>query len=178
MHDIAAGYKSRNASTYTSAAQSFRAPYWDWALSPPKGEHVMPESIWWGSTVQVYGPNGTESIPNPLYRYDFNPMLPNDLPDEPIQHWNYTLRAPTNNESDAVSQDDLVNKELDAAQPSYSKRLLNLFQSYPTYEKFSTKAWMPDDHGSADSYDSMESLHDAVHALIGGYGGHFEYVRN
>jgi len=76
---------------------------------------------------------------------------------------------------DATSRDTKVTRRLDKNQATYSKRYLNLVQAYSTYEKFSNKAWMLDIKNPGRSYDSLESLHDAVHGLIGN-GAHFTYV--
>lgn len=52
---------------------------------------------------------------------------------------------------------------------------MNLLENYPTYSHFSNEAWYPDDAGS---YDSLESLHDQIHGLVGTNGGHMAYVGN
>ena len=50
---------------------------------------------------------------------------------------------------------------------------MNLLEAYPLYKNFSNKAWIPD---SAGTYDSLESLHDEIHGLVGTNGGHMAYV--
>lgn len=50
---------------------------------------------------------------------------------------------------------------------------MNLLENYPTYSHFSNKAWYPND---ASTYDSLESLHDQIHGLVGTNGGHMAYV--
>lgn len=50
---------------------------------------------------------------------------------------------------------------------------MNLLENYPTYSHFSNEAWYPNDAGS---YDSLESLHDQIHGLVGTNGGHMAYV--
>ena len=89
--------------------------------------------------------------------------------------WPDTLRFPTSNALNATSQDDLVTSQLDNNQASYAKRYLNLLQAYPTFAKFSNKAWLSDVTNVGGSYDSLESIHDAIHGLIGN-GGHMTYV--
>lgn len=69
----------------------------------------------------------------------------------------------------------MISLQLDKNQASFSKRYLNLLQAYPTYAKFSNKDWLQGIKNPGGSYDSLESLHDAVHGLIGN-GGHFTYV--
>ena len=49
---------------------------------------------------------------------------------------------------------------------------MNLLQAYPTYDHFSNEGWIPQQPGS---YDSLESLHDQLHGLIGN-GGHMGII--
>ncbi len=55
---------------------------------------------------------------------------------------------------------------------SYRDRLYNLFTAYTNYTEFASKAWFPNDGGN---YDSVESVHDQIHGLVGN-GGHMSYV--
>lgn len=50
---------------------------------------------------------------------------------------------------------------------------MNLLENYRTYSHFSNEAWYPNNDGS---YDSLESLHDQIHGLVGTNGGHMAYV--
>ena len=50
---------------------------------------------------------------------------------------------------------------------------MNLLENYKTYDHFSNEAWFPDNPGN---YDSLESLHDQIHGLVGTNGGHMAYV--
>lgn len=61
-------------------ASKVRLPYWDWAMDPPSSkEGCMPASLR-RPTVNVTFPNGTKSsIANPLYRYDFHPLVYDDF---------------------------------------------------------------------------------------------------
>jgi hypothetical protein len=70
---------------YTAAAADFRIPYWDWAAVPPAGQSVFPSSVGGSPYVVVDGPVGTQTIANPLWSYQFNPLNPNDLPDFPVR---------------------------------------------------------------------------------------------
>lgn len=58
---------------YMRAASDFRIPYWDWSLSAPPGQTHLPDFLWSPVIVQ-YGPNGIQSIRNPLYSYEFHPL--------------------------------------------------------------------------------------------------------
>jgi tyrosinase len=70
---------------YVAAAANFRIPYWDWAAVPPTGQSVLPDSVGGSPTVNVNGPNGQQVIVNPLYAYQFKPLDPNALPDQPVR---------------------------------------------------------------------------------------------
>lgn len=69
---------------YSTAASTFRIPYWDWAAAPPSGQSVLPASVGGSATVQVTAPTGTTTIKNPLFSYSFHPLDPNQLPDSPV----------------------------------------------------------------------------------------------
>jgi len=69
---------------YSTAASTFRIPYWDWAAAPPSGKSVLPASVGGSATVQVTAPTGTTTIKNPLFSYTFHPLDPNEIPDSPV----------------------------------------------------------------------------------------------
>ncbi|KAI9810350.1 MAG: hypothetical protein M1827_006317 [Pycnora praestabilis] len=168
VNEFPAGPQQDN---YTAAAADFRIPYWDWAVVPPSGEDILPDSIS-SETVQVTTPNGTTTINNPLFSYTFHPLNSTEVPDEPFASWQNTLRSPTNQSANAVSQNSLVSQQLSSSRQSFQDRLYNLFTAYPQYQNFSNKAWIPSDGGN---YDSIESLHDQLHGLLGS-GGHMAIV--
>ena len=88
--------------------------------------------------------------------------------------WPSTLRYPTSSsDPNATSQNDLVSQQLDNNRLSYRNRLYNLFTAYPEYTNFSNKAWIP--NGDGGNYDSIESVHDQIHGLVGS-GGHMSRV--
>jgi tyrosinase len=69
---------------HVAAAASFRMPYWDWAAVPPFGESVLPTSVGGSPSVKVKGPNGNQTIANPLYSFVFKPLDNRTLPDPPV----------------------------------------------------------------------------------------------
>jgi tyrosinase len=71
--------------SYVAAAANFRIPYWDWAAAPPTGQSVFPTSVGGSPSVVVDGPKGNQTIANPLFSYQFNPLSPSDLPDSPVR---------------------------------------------------------------------------------------------
>lgn len=52
------------------------------------------------------------------------------------------------------------------------QRLYNLFTNYDNYTIFSNEGWAAD----TTRYDSLENLHDNLHALLGGHQGHMTIV--
>ncbi|PQE18684.1 hypothetical protein CJF30_00009685 [Rutstroemia sp. NJR-2017a BBW] len=157
---------------YVSAAAKFRIPYWDWAIVPATGESVLPSSVS-NATIALNGPNGFQTISNPLFSYYFNPLDPLELPDPPFNETIQTLRYPTSQSSSATSQNNLVAAQLDNSAASFRNRLYNLFTNYHDYSTFSNEAWIKSD--SPGDYDSIESLHDQIHGLTGS-GGHMSYI--
>jgi tyrosinase len=69
---------------YLTAAAALRLPYWDWAASPPSGENSTPMQLT-ASKIQVITPNGTQTIDNPLYSYQFVPTDRPGLQYEPVR---------------------------------------------------------------------------------------------
>jgi tyrosinase len=69
---------------FTTAAQNFRIPYWDWAAAPPVGQSVFPSSICGLPSVDADGPAGVQAIANPLYSYQFQPLNTTQLPNPPV----------------------------------------------------------------------------------------------
>ncbi|KAI9835969.1 MAG: hypothetical protein M1837_003559 [Sclerophora amabilis] len=172
VQEIAGEFRGADRNRYAAAAANFRMPYWDWAAAPSDGRGVLPDSVGGSQTVQVRTPTGTTTIRNPLFSYTFRPLNTQELPNAPFRAWPSTLRYPTNNTANAVSRNNLVGQQLDNNRLTLRNRLYNLFTSYPNYTNFSNKGWIPNDGGN---YDSLESLHDQIHGLVGS-GGHMGSV--
>ncbi|KAI2629693.1 Di-copper centre-containing protein [Hypoxylon sp. NC1633] len=157
------------------AAASFRIPYWDWAATPPDGASVLPLSAGGSPTINVTGPNGIQSISNPLFSYVFRPFNSSTFPDFPYNSWHETKRAPRPvNSPNATSNNSFVAHALDTHLPSFQQRLYNLFSNYPNYSSFSNEAWIPSNNNG--TYDSIESLHDSIHTVGGGVYGHLAII--
>ncbi|KAI1121613.1 Di-copper centre-containing protein [Nemania abortiva] len=158
-----------------NAAKRFRIPYWDWAVAPPAGESVLPLSIGGSSTMNVSGPNGIQSISNPLFSFIFKPFNGSIFSDSPWNQWNETKRAPSpNTDPNAISNNSFVASSLDNHLPSYQQRLYNLFSNYRNYSRFSNEGWIGSNANG--TYDSIESLHDSVHTIGGGGWGHLAII--
>ncbi|KAK6385189.1 hypothetical protein LTR65_009590 [Meristemomyces frigidus] len=156
---------------YAEAALSWRAPYWDWAAVPSAGQSIYPTSVT-TPTVDVQMPNGTTTIPNPLYAYEFHPVNAGDFYFDPFSSWNVTMRYPTSWDDNATSQNSLIGPILDNSRVSFQDRLYNLFTNYNNFTEFGNEAWMGPGVSNADS---LESIHDAIHSITGN-NGHMTYL--
>ncbi|KAL7629292.1 hypothetical protein AAE478_000812 [Parahypoxylon ruwenzoriense] len=165
---------------FQEAAATFRMPYWDWAAVPPDGDSVLPLSVGSSPNINVSGPNGVQTISNPLFSYVFRPFNGSTFPDFPpakYNTWRETKRAPRPvNSPNATSNNSFVAHSLDTHLPSFQQRLYNLFSNYPNYTTFSNEAWIPTDDSYNDTYDSIESLHDSIHTVGGGVYGHLAII--
>src|SRR6201996_471457 len=83
-----------------------------------------------------------------------------------------TMRYPTSWAQNAVSQDQLLGSVLDNSRVSFQDRLYNLFTNYNNFTEFGNEAWM---RPSAQNADSLESIHDAIHGIVGS-NGHMTYL--
>ena len=84
LQDIAWSFPGPSQSKYVAAASTWRLPYWDWAEPSSAGQNTMPSAISNSSFIEVETPTGSETIPNPLYRYNFHPLDSSQLPDCPV----------------------------------------------------------------------------------------------
>ncbi|KAI1490662.1 hypothetical protein F5X96DRAFT_522342 [Biscogniauxia mediterranea] len=172
---IASLYPPDRLERFQKLAKSFRLPYWDWAATPQNGDSVLPLSIGGSPTIEISGPNGIQTISNPLFSFTFKPFNGSIFRDSPYNLWNETKRAPWPvTAPDAVSNNSYVALWLDSHLPSYQQRLYNLFANYPNYSTFSNEAWIP--YGNNGTYDSIESLHDSIHTAGGGGWGHLAII--
>jgi len=157
---------------YQAAATNFRMPYWDWAAVPPAGAIPYPTLVSAGY-VTVTTPSGQQSILNPLYRYDFNPLVASDFVYNPFASWHVTLRDPTNfNDPGAASQNNLIAPMIANNAASLRDRLFNLFTNYDNFTEFGNEAWI---NANTVNADSLESVHDLIHSLTGS-NGHMTYL--
>ena len=65
---IASRYPADQLANYQAAAQTFRIPYWDWAINP-----AMPDAVN-QPMININTPEGLMNIVNPLYNYTFHPQ--------------------------------------------------------------------------------------------------------
>ncbi|KAF2465062.1 tyrosinase [Lindgomyces ingoldianus] len=136
---------------YTSAADEFRIPYWDWALGDKGGS--VPEAFT-TPTAKVIGFNGQEQIiSNPLHHYEFHPLVPGDFTEE----WasiNSTVRWPDSNHADCTSQQWKFIKNFNDQRRSFQDQVSQGFAVAEDMNSF--------------SMHHLELVHGNVHYAIGG----------
>lgn len=136
---------------YAEAADAFRIPYWDWALGSSGGN--VPD-IFTMPTVQVLDPRGNNlTITNPLHHYEFQKSRVTDF----VQPWavfNTTLRWPTSNNSEAISQDKFFSSTFVSLQRSFQDSVAKAFGTAKSLNEFSVR--------------HIEGTHGGVHYIIGG----------
>ncbi|CAN8098897.1 unnamed protein product [Discula destructiva] len=158
---------------FEAASAGCRVPYFDWAALPSEGSTLLPASVGGSPQVNVTGPAGTQVIANPLFTYDFKPLDSDVFFNvTPWADWDSTRRAPPTTAANARSNNSAVNQDLMRHVVQNQQRLYNLFSSYDNYTLFSNEGWAAD----TSQYDSLESLHDNVHAMLGGSDGHMTIV--
>ncbi|KAJ7022230.1 photo-regulated tyrosinase [Mycena alexandri] len=147
---IAKKYTSR-ADEFLDAAYDLRLPYWDWGA-----DIIPPSQIWVDTVVEIIQPNGVAALaPNPFLSYEFHPT-PQTFYDN-FKIWPQTLRYPTSEKRDAISNTNLLYKD-------NTFKLLTA-DSMRTWDAFSNNSASPDGGGS----NSLEAIHDDIHSYIGGF---------
>ena len=98
-------YTGPEAKTYQSAADSWRMPYWDWAVDRTLPDVVIAENM------TFHGPEGNITIANPFLRYTFqnfplnSTLFPAD-DDSNLSRFTHTVRCPdpwTNRSNDGMA---------------------------------------------------------------------------
>lgn len=97
--DIAKNYQDKQR--WVAAAQTLRAPFWDWATnSVPPPQVIQQETI----TI-LAAPGGTATtVTNPLYQYSFNRKDISGFP-SPWNSWLTTIRSPEDPDSPDATTD-------------------------------------------------------------------------
>ncbi|KAL0254953.1 hypothetical protein SLS55_009477 [Diplodia seriata] len=165
--------ESPESDNYTEAANSFRLPYWDWAVLPPDGEKSVPEFLS-SPTINVTRPNGTETIENPLYSYKYHPLNGDALYDSGTPQFSVypqTMRYPPTQGADSQSQDDQFVSTMDKNRPQLRDALYDLFTNYHNFTIFGNMASY-----KAGQFQSVEAVHGWVHIWAGGNYGNMYHV--
>ncbi|KAF3293727.1 hypothetical protein TWF132_004320 [Orbilia oligospora] len=148
-----------------AVAQDWRMPYWDWA-----SDATIPELIGNTPRVTVRQTNGQDqTIDNPLYSYKYNftnaRTQQNELPSQPFNSARQTTRVSINT----------LNAQLANIGSNLRDRVFNLLadDGYANFARFSNKGTTTAVNGKVDS---LESVHDVIHATVGGGSGEMGWV--
>lgn len=151
---------------YRNAAKLLRLPYWDWAETPPKGEHVLPDSIA-KPTISITFPNSTvATIANPLFDYRFHPKRPEDFPhfyeEDVYGEWEKTFRHPEPYPSTAPTDNLEANiNNLDSNLGWARSRLMLLYANWLPFNRFSNQA-----PGGDSRIGNLETVHGNIHSAF------------
>ncbi|SZF02864.1 unnamed protein product [Blumeria hordei] len=162
-----------NRDKYVNAASNFRIPYWDWATSQSIGDHTQPHDFGMIPNIKVDGPAGIQMISNPLYSYKFHPLNTTDFKDDPFNKYPATMRYPTGATASASSQNNIFEQTFDSIKDNVKSRVYALLTNYHDYVGFSNNGYRED--APPNEQDSLESIHNLIHNLIGG-DGHMTYI--
>jgi tyrosinase len=69
-------------------------------------------------------------------------------------------------DSNATTQIGVLNSMVNGNQNQVKQRLYNVLTGMSNFSQFGNAAWMLG--SGAGSYDSLESIHDQVHGVVGG----------
>lgn len=164
--EIAGQYPVQMRMRYQNAVATLRVPYWDWA-SDPSLPGILSQQ-----TLYVNTPTGNKRITNPLATYVFHPIPgPTDFPsDFHLSSAARTQRTPDDNGNDQLAE---INKAMQANAKSLTERVYYLVARQNEYAAFSNTGYPAEKRNG--SYDSLESIHNEIHVLVGG-NGHMSYV--
>ncbi|KAF3901427.1 Tyrosinase [Orbilia brochopaga] len=145
-----------------AAALNWRIPYWDWLSN----NFAVPDVV--GTPqIQVRDPTrGTVDIANPLYSYQYkfgNGEQQQQFPDPPFNTVRQTSRQPIGT----------LNRQFANIGTNLKNRVYNLLTTYNDFSSFSNKGTSQAVDGRLDS---LESVHDVIHATVGGNTGEMAYV--
>lgn len=76
-----------------------------------------------------------------------------------------TYRNPVSTDNPSSSNNDQLISAMNGQQASLASRLYNLFTNYNTFSNVSNEAYY---QGMSGNFDSIESIHDVIHSLVGG----------
>ncbi|TDZ61431.1 Tyrosinase [Colletotrichum trifolii] len=162
---IAANYTGSRAQEYKTAADNWRAPYWDWAADG--GAQLPPVTT--QTTMTVNGPGGRVQLPNPLLGYRWQRFPLNTASeyfptrgDRNCWGWPQTTRWPNGNGN---SRPSLANQEL--SQDDLKAITYNVFTTATTFETMAS---------TGSTGNSFESLHNSVHGAIYAVMAYIEYA--
>ncbi|EFX01388.1 tyrosinase precursor [Grosmannia clavigera kw1407] len=147
-------YPNDTIGEYDAAAQTFRLPFWDWASNA-----ALPDAVI-APTVHFNGPAGPDTMPNPLYGYQF--------PNYPFKgggfggflaRFSATKRCTTTSGA-AVGKSDTTKADnvLLGDGPMLTRKVYAVFTQSTTFESMAS---------TANAGASFEDPHNYVHNDIG-----------
>jgi len=153
-HEIAETYPADQIDKYRQAADQLRIPYWDWSTNA-----TIPD-VFATPQLTINAAWGSETINNPMYRYDFHPYDATVL-DDIYSQWNWTVRAGTTGGTPS-------NQALQQNQQQLHDGAYTLFSSVSDYNLFSnTNA-----NDGGKGHQSLENIHNTIHNSVGGDMGY------
>ncbi|CAK7224750.1 hypothetical protein SCUCBS95973_005623 [Sporothrix curviconia] len=169
---IAALYTGNDTvtATYRAAADTWRHPYWDWAVDKALPDEVVQPTV----TVRL-PPDGriAANVTNPLYQYRFHPFPlnatifpPDDPEDNHLATFPATLRCPDPYHN-FTSNQGMASANIAAA--DLAAQVYNIYARVADFGQMSSTA--------SDS-TSFEQEHNEVHVAVGGIHpmGHFAHL--
>ncbi|CAK1367039.1 Tyrosinase [Cercospora beticola] len=172
--EIANSFDGAFGDRMKAAAQALRAPFWDWAANPDQGSTALPPFIS-GQQVTIEGPNGQETVDNPLYSYHFTDS--SDMEFSVFVDWPDTFRWPNSNNQDAHSQEQQAVDAFSNLNGNLQDQVYQLLTQCKSYLGFATDA-----SGDQRCANSLEGIHNTIHTNVGGpgsngvSGGHMTFL--
>ncbi|SMY28040.1 unnamed protein product [Zymoseptoria tritici ST99CH_1A5] len=174
---VAQSYPAASRDRMVAAAGVLRLPFWDWASTSESNSTTLPTYIT-ESQITIEGPNGQETIDNPLYKFSFTSQEVSSNYYEVFTTWLQTYRYPSTNGNSAESNNDQAAANMAAQSASLRDQVYQLLTACDDWMHFSN-----DQAGAtAKCANSIESIHNNVHTLAGGAGangvsgGHLTYL--
>lgn len=112
--------------------------------------------------ITINTPKGQQAIDNPLYSYTFQSDSLQELPEGSLAT---TVRRPDDN---GQSQIDLINEVLTNNAEGFHSGTYSLWTTQDSYVQFADAAWRNRLHFGTNS---VEGIHNNIHAQVGGSGG-------
>ena len=121
--------------------------------------------------LSINTPSGRMNLINPLFNYTFHPQpSASDFPpSESLSKYHSTVRYP---DANGNSQPQKANMQLEANAQALHDLTYQLIAEQSDYAPFSNTGYSD---GRGGSYNSIENMHNAIHALVG-QGGHMSII--
>lgn len=173
VQEVINSFPSDQQQRWRNAANGLRMPYWDWAVAPPAGQDSTP-TLMRDQQVTVTTPSGQRTIPNPLYKYSWG-TVPAEMGGMQWNNWPETLRRPWPNPT--RSNNNEVARIMNEVRISLRDRVYGLFMSGASAGDIGSSAVGVRTNQNGGNTDSLESIHDIVHVVVGGESeGHMYYL--